>query len=369
MKNTFVCFYGDGDLWKNINEVVSYPSGCSFYRDFRYPDNRIQNEILEEIKHDEQRILYQGRKALLSIRFFNENFKWLLLPIREIEITKIKYMADNHSVFFKLGKMVDFCQTKKLRDYCIEIPLSERDHITNDNILLRSSASIDKIKFSKIENEDDSWVAYTTKVVKDTSVPFNDGARNSLFLRLSCLPNEKCVSVDNLYDSINKGQISGLKFKEGKNYEIGILHRAPSLIGTNTTIGQQEVEYIYNQTTLELNCSVESYSANYQTHIIFVSAKNKTGTFEEIQIKPKSQEIKISNNKTLNAYELKVPFRVFVNHWHRFKNSYIWLILLFIALLILSDPFSTFSLSINPLVKLIFTGIASLIIVYFNKKD
>jgi hypothetical protein len=367
MKNTFICFYGDGELWKNINEVVSYPCGTTFYRDFRYRDKRIQKNILEEIKIEEKRFQFQGRKAILAMRFFSEKFQWLLLPIREIEIKHIQYMPDNHSIFFTFGRMVDFSQPRSLLDYCVQIPTSERSTISTDNILLESSVDISNIQFSKIEDEDASWVHYTNKISKDNSVPLPNEARSSVFFRLSCFPNEKCIPLGNLYNSKHRGIISGLIFDEGKNYEIGVIHRVPSLIDENKTIGQLDVEYKFNQDKIELNCSEEPYSGNYQTHILIVTSKKTTGTFEEIIIKPKTSVIDLGKRLLINTNELKVPYKVKYHFWHRLRKEYIWFFLLFLAFLLLSDPFEQSTFVSSTIGKILISGIASFIIFIFEK--
>ena len=130
MKNIFVCFYGDGELWQNINEVVSYPSGCTFYRDFRYRDKKVQASILADIKNKDQRMKFQGKKGILAIRFFSEKFQSLLLPVREIEINHINYLPDNQSVSFTFGRMIDFTQSLDLRSLSLEIPSDETKTIS-----------------------------------------------------------------------------------------------------------------------------------------------------------------------------------------------------------------------------------------------
>jgi hypothetical protein len=75
MKNTYLCFFGDGRLWDNTPLVAAYPSGFSYFRPFRYRDAWIQDELRKEIDNESQRGILVGSAATLGMRFLSADHR------------------------------------------------------------------------------------------------------------------------------------------------------------------------------------------------------------------------------------------------------------------------------------------------------
>src|SRR5574341_1075745 len=229
MDTMFLSFFGDGPLFDNTYLTVAYPTGYSYFRPFRYRDRWLGPQMLEEIKGAETREQLVGQSAILSMRFLTEHYEGLILPIREAQITYIDNIPDNHSVYFSLGRMVDFRKIGNLRDGCIELPSDEIKKLMGGELFLRSSVSISANVFADSENEDYAWSAYADKIANDETLPINKEARRSIFIRLSKIRSKKIVKVQEIYNSISMGKIYGPVLEEGGSYEMQIFHRVPSL--------------------------------------------------------------------------------------------------------------------------------------------
>jgi hypothetical protein len=365
MKNLYLCFFGDSALWDNIIQVMAYPDGYTYIRPFRYRDNWLHPEIMDDIKNPKKREALYSEKAILGMRFLTNSYEWLLLPIREITITKIEYMPDNHSVYFTLGPMVDFRKFKHIKDACVEIPDHERQGLSGKELFLKSSVPHPKTNFVSSEEEDYSWIEYADKIAKDNTLPFNDRAKNAMFLRLSNLNDSEDMKTGKINESKYMGKVFGLQLTEGKSYEIGIIHRIPILIGTNTTIEPINVSYESPTNNIEFNRSEETYTANYQTHTVIVTAKKPSGTSEEIIVRPAEKDDK-SKMKILTD-KLLIPVKINRSFGYRLQTQYIWFLLLWLSLGLLSylaAPIITSGDWQRPVFSAIASGFASFLIFY-----
>lgn len=372
MNNLFLCFFGDSRLWDNIVLSTAYPTEYSYFRPFRYRDNWMQSGLLREIENKEKREVLLVKPTILGIRFVSEQYRWMVLPIRQVQLTHIDYMPDNHAVFFKMGDMVDFRHINDLRSICFEIPIEERETIKDSALFFQSDAgSPTNLNYIKGDVEDAAWVAYCNLIANDTTLPIHEEARKSLFLRFLKPANSHAAETTKIYQSNRMGKIYGSQLSEGSNYELVLLHRAPVLIGTHTTIGRVAVNYNVPTGNIELSRSEEDFTGNYQTHIVSITAKKPTGTWEELIVGPIAEKVTADDGRTINTLKLKIPVKVKLSPWYRFRTIGIWILLLWLALTATAvvDGISEGKLSISILVvQAIISAIASILIVFVGRK-
>lgn len=330
MSHLYLCFYGDGPHWDNIIKIPAYPKGYSYFRPFRYRDNWINPTLLKEIEEKDQRHALIGKKVIICMRFWDENFTWHLLPVREAELSIVDYEPDNHSVYFRLGPIFDFGSVQDLRSACLEIPSEERSSAAN-TLLFRLSKHFPNKSFSDQINEEKVWVNYCDLIARDNSLPISEEARNALFLRFGFPENDTIPPVTQIHSSSTIGSIHGSLLTEGKTYEIGITHRIPSLITRNISIRPINVDYKSPTSNFEISPSSEEMTGNYQKHILTISANSPSGAWEEIIISP-PKEAETQDGAKINTVKLSIPVRINQSFWYRFKKMYILLIVLWVAL-------------------------------------
>jgi hypothetical protein len=74
---------------------------------------------------------------------------------------------------------------------------------------------------------------------------------------------------------------------------------------------------------LELSRSEEEITANYQKHILNVSALKPSGTWEEIIIEPPEQ-VESQDGRIIHTASSRIPLKVKTSLWYRFKHIYFW---------------------------------------------
>ena len=372
MSQLFLCFYGDSRLWENIILSTAYPKGFSYFRPFRYRDEWIDNALLQDLKNKEKRASLIGQSAILAMRFISEEHKWLVLPIRKVNITHIDYIPDNHGIYFKLGDMVDYPVEKELNKICFEIPSEEHGIKQESTLFFQSNVgATSSLKFYDSEEDEAAWIAYCNKVAKDTTLPINEKARNSLFMRFLKPTNGKNAKITQIHKSNRMGKIYGAKLTEGNNYELVIIHRTPVLIGSHTTLGRVTVNYESPSGHIELSRSEEDFTGNYQTHVVSITAKQPTGTWEELIIGPKEKEIIADDGRTINTLKLKIPVKVQTSLWYRFRKTG-FLVLVLALVLTLGGIISGIGengISGSLLIyQAILSAVASILIIVFGSK-
>lgn len=336
-KNLYICFFGDSRLWDNVILSTAYPEGFSYFRPFRYRDAWIHGALIDELVDSDYRKGLIGQEATLAIRFKSEEHKWKIFPLRKIVITGIDYIPDNQSIYFKMGPMLDFRRLEgDLLNNCLEIPQNERNKSSGTELMFYSSASLNAENFVSEEKEVASWVAYCDLIGKDDSLPINPEARSCIFFRFIPPAINESATTGVIHHSKRRGSICGMHLEEGQNYEIVLLHRVPSLIGSHTTVGRVPIEYISQSGNLELSRSEEDYTHNYQTHILTITANRPTGTWEEIIIRPKDQKVTADDNRLINTIKFHIPLKISYSFIYRLKTSYILFIMLWIMLFVSS---------------------------------
>ena len=332
MNNIYLCFFGDRDRWENVILATAYPSGYSFFRPFTYDDPRVSNDMLNEIREPNSRASLTGNKAILAMRFYKEEFRNLILPIRYVTITSIDPIPQNYSVYFSVNQMRDFQNFERLRDLCIEIPKNELDGLSPEAIFFRSSANTESTRFVDRVHEDEAWAAYCDLIAKDETITISENAKKSMFLRFYEPANAEAANTTKLHLSVRRGPIYGSLLEEGKTYELVVVHRVPTKIGKGIAFGSVGVEYKVPSRNVELSASGEDYSSNYRTHVLGIAAKSPSGTYEQLIITPVQNKISLEDGEEINLLKLNIPYKVVKSIKYRFLSSWVWWLILWAAL-------------------------------------
>lgn len=336
----FLCFFADGPKWDNIQQIPAYPTGYSYFRPFRYRNKWIDKLLLGILNNREQFKTLIGKEVILCMRFGKGSYKNYIIPIRKVIITGLDILADNYSIFFKMGSFFNFLSYDNLADAAIKIP-NKGDKTDNDYLFFVSKIT----GFSNTNNsinENEIWSRLTDLISKDKKLPINASGKNSVFLRFNTPTIKKQAKISTIHSYHNNHNIHGSLLSEGNSYDLKIYHRIPRLFNTNYSF---ELNYSYESPSknIEYDRTLEEYSGNYQTHFIEISPRRPSGTWEEILIEPKSKEIKISDkdNITLYAEILRIPIKIKKNYFHRTKSYYAW-IFLFSTLLFINSIINHF---------------------------
>ena len=91
------------------------------------------------------------------------------------------------------------------------------------------------------------------------------------------------------------------------------------------------INYKVPSGNLELSPSEEDLTGNYQKHVLNVSATKPTGTWEEIIIELPEQ-VESQDERTVHTVNSHIPLKVKTSHWYRFKQTYLWLLIVWISL-------------------------------------
>lgn len=332
MENLYVCFFGDGRLWDNVSLVAAYPSGFSYFRAFRYRDERIQGAVLDEMGSRGKLERLVGAEAILAMRFVSEKHKSLLLPVRRIEISHIDYMRDNHSIYFTMGPLVDFGQFRDLQSACVEVPPKEGERPGEPALFFRASIDVPDDYFATKHKEPGAWTAYSDLVAGSEALPIREEARQSVFLRIWEPSDGQATPVECLHESRRMGKVCGASLTEGKDYELVIAHRVPGLIGRHTTMGRLSVNYEAPSGNIALSVTEEEYTGNYETHVLLLTAERPSGTYEQLIVKPEASEFAADDGSRVRAVSL--PIRLGVQRSVRYRIRRFWgpLLLLFLLL-------------------------------------
>lgn len=337
MDNLYLCFFGDGKLWENVSLVAAYPLGFSYGRPFRYRDCWVQQEVLHDMAGGAGLDKLVGVEATLAMRFRSQEHQSLILPVRRVEITHIDFMPRSHSVYFTMGQMVNFARFDGLRSVCVEIPSDEADELVGEGpLFFRSSVKVPDDHFASEDEEPAAWTAYSDLIARDDTVSINEEARHSIFFRfrepIVSGPTKKTAVTECLYDSAEMGRICGACLKEGASYELVISHRVPRLIGQDNTMGQLSVGYEVPSENIELNRTEEEYTANYQNHVLLLSANRPSGTYQELTVKPEASEMVLEDDGKVRAVSLRIPVKVSMSLMYRLRTFWVWVLAVFVAL-------------------------------------
>jgi hypothetical protein len=329
----FLCFFGDSALWDNILLVPGYPAGYSYFRPFRYRDDWVQKSLLEEIQSKQSCGKLTGVPAILGMRFLLDQKKWSVLPIRKAVIRYIDPMSDNQSVYFSMGSLYDFTKVKELSDICVDIDAYERDMVGEKSLFFRANLAFPITECENEMMEDAAWVSFVNLVASEKNLPLKEEAKRALFIRFQGLSRKEPVKRGAIHKSWSSGEIHGTILTEGTSYELVFYHRVPWLLDQHMSLKKSLMKYRVPSGNLELSRAEEDLTGNYQKHVLNVSALRPSGTWEEIIIELPEQ-VESQDGKKVYTANSHIPLKVKISHWHRFKQIYFWVLIVWVSLFV-----------------------------------
>ena len=331
-------FFADSALWDNLIYLPGYPSGMSYFRPFRYREKWIEESLYAELQTKEKRNNLVGKEVLMAARFCSSDaHKALVLPIRVATIEAINYIPDNISIYFRLGK---FFSPMAGAEACLKFEQGKGEP-PEDKLFFRCSPKFLPPKYVSQEKDDEAWIGWVGKIVKDDSLPFASDARRSVFIKVRSLRAKRPVKVKKLYASWEMGAICGFCAKEGGRYELSYLHRVPFLFGTDEGVPKFKMKAGASTTNWEFSNVDEEVSGNYQLHVLSMSAVASSASWERISLIPDQSKVTTKKMVELNILPFTFNVKAKISFWHRFWRKYIWLIILGLSML-LKDIFIPF---------------------------
>jgi hypothetical protein len=332
MGTLILSFYGDGPKWENFVHLPAYPSGCSYFRPFRYRNKWVQPPLLKVAK--EERESLDGREVLLGARFQAPDLRWSILPIRLGRLTRFRYSEEDHSIYFTVGHVFNHRSRDTLADCLLEIPEQERDGI-GDSFLFDTSLTVPPEDFVDEEGERDAWVALVDRLARDASVTVTEEVRRAVFIRIQRpVKRKKAKKPRRVEKSPGEGPIFGFLLAEGNRYEFEFAHRLPALIDTDRRMSPFTLGIRGESPNLLVSPSGEEVSGNYQTHFFRVAGHIASDTAEDLVLDPEKDEVESLPEGSSPVPRLRLPVRVRWSPLHRALTSWMWFLLMALGLLL-----------------------------------
>lgn len=318
-------FFADGTLWDNVVYAPAYPSEMSYFRPFRYRSKWIADDILKELRDSANRKKLIGRQVILAMRFYTEQYASQVLPLRAAKIIHIDFIPDNVCVYFQLGRFYALDFDSALSEQCLSFD-TKKEGAPKGRLFCYCEPSC--VPESCTRDEDEVWINWTNAISSDTSLPFNEKARRSVFIRISRFREKKIADIKKIYCSWHRGPVYGFMAQQARRYELIYLHRVPYLLNTNSSIPKFKIKPVSSTLNWEFSNIDEEISANYQLHGMTLTAISPSAAWEQISLTPDKEELTTESLEQI--YTLPVVFHVKIkkSFWHRFWTRHIWLILL-----------------------------------------
>jgi hypothetical protein len=325
-----LCFFGDGPYWRDFVLGPAYPSGFSYIWPFRYDDKYVEPSLRTELAKTNRPHNLEGSTAILGARFGGiHNNK--VLPIRKVTVSHVDVSAGVYSLYFRCGPLVDFRKAATLSGLALDLSPAAAGSATY--LCFRESVTLPSFLGDDLALEEQVWAQFCQLLSAETALPVRDDAKRSLFLRFRTPSTSSGpVPVERLYLSTGQGPIYGAALREGSAYELAYSHRVPWLEGKNTTIAEIPLDYKLPTSSVELNSPTGAVIGNYQVSHISLSALRATPTWEELLIQPRERKLVSQNKEEINAFDLKIPFKVKFSFWYRLRQTWIFVLLLWLAL-------------------------------------
>jgi hypothetical protein len=223
-----------------------------------------------------------------------------------------------------MESLFSFNKMKSLSDVCLNIDPRKRDAI-GGTLFFRADLSVPFTE-TECENEgmeDADWVSFVDLIASEKSLPLKEEAKGALFIRFRVTSRKDLGKRGILHKSLSLGEVHGTILTEGSSYELIFYHRVPMLLGQNISIEKSLIKCKVPSGNLELSRSEEEISANYQKHILNVSALKPSGTWEEIIIEPPEQ-VKSQDGRIIHTANSRIPLKIKTSFWYRLKRTYFW---------------------------------------------
>jgi hypothetical protein len=312
-----VSWFADGPKWENMLTAPFYSQGLTYFRPFRYRDEWISVDLLAQLEQSVVHVKNSSKEegTLLGAKFLDSD---LLIPIREIELTQVSKRGDEHYLYLRLGCFIDYRNASSLLEFMPQVmeTVNGEDHQKRFHKSALDLGSLSFVQKYDLAAENQSWTRFVDLLCSCTDLPL-DQVRQSIFLRLASVRQQNhtedlkpaLIGRTNL-----EGDIYSYELKEGKSYELEIVHRVPALIGTNFRLTPFEYRVSFAEEFVEVAPRFEEVSGNYQPHVFLLHTRRGTAT-QDLDL-----EAPLAKTATYDGQTLHVE-----NFHLRYKSKSSWL--------------------------------------------
>jgi hypothetical protein len=326
-------FYGDGPKWENFVYLPAYPSGCSYFRPFRYRDKWVEAELLAKLRQNWQEVAKE--ELVLAARFQPaqpDPWNWSVLPIRKATLTHFRFNeGEEHYIYFSLGPMVDFRERPELQSLIQVIPKDERDRV-GEAFFFESAISFPEEAFVARPAERAAWAGFADSL-SETTLPIASEVRKAVFVRVQWPARKKeTLDAEVIAKGGGQGPLHGFKLAEGAVYEFEFAHRYPAFIDTSDRMPPFRLN-LDSSDGLSTNPKDEEISGNYETHFLTASSSISSKLPTQLVLDPEVSSLPGSDGGSLIP-RVKLPVRVGLGIGYRFRTRWVWLVVMVLALLL-----------------------------------
>jgi hypothetical protein len=312
-----LCFYADGPRADNLVRLPGFPDGVSYDRPFRYRDKWIEDDLLQQLRANPKAL--DGQEVLLGMRFIAEDHQDLIVPVRFGTCEAVSLSPDQNQVYFRVQRLVDFTGVADLDEIAEEVK-DGADSATRGKLLFRFDMPR-PAAVSSDESGDASWAKLTELIAKSATLPVHDDARQALFLRVQRPRSARRLTAKKVHHSWTEGDVYGFRLPERSAKELVILHRLPSLIGTNVPLTDRpEINIRETANTVVATPSSAEISANYDQHVVTIAADRRTGSWVQLKLTPSPTRVPAGNSELI-GYEISLPLKVRLAPIYRLRTQ------------------------------------------------
>ena len=323
-------FYGDGPKWENFVYLPAYPSGCSYFRPFRYRDKWVEAALLAKLRQNWEEVARQ--ELVVAARFQPDPWTWSVLPIRKATLTHFRFNeGEEHYIHFLLGPMVDFRERPELQTLMQVIPEDERDQV-GQAFMFESAISFPDEAFVARDAERAAWAGLADALTK-TTLPIPPQVRKAVFIRVQWpVRKNDTLDAEVIAKGGGEGPLHGFKLAEGAVYEFEFAHRYPAFIDTNNRMPPFRLN-LDSSEGLSTNPKDEEISGNYETHFLTASSAVSSKLPTQLIFDPEMGTLPGSDGGSPIA-RVKVPVRIGLGIGYRFRTRWVWLVVMVLGLLL-----------------------------------
>lgn len=331
-----VSWFADDVKWENMLLVPFYAQGLTYFRPFRYREAWISAKLLGQLQQsiDDVTKLSEEEGTLLCAKFKSSE---LLIPIRQIGLTQISKGGNDYYLYFRLGRFIDYRDSSSLLEYTGQIK-DAIDVGDRQKLFHQSSINLGSLSFIKeydIEAENESWTRFVDLLCSEQGLPL-DPVRQSVFLKLAGIRQQnetENLKPQRIGGTNIQGDIYGYELKEGKSYELELLHRVPSLIGTNLRMKPFEYQISFAEQFTEVVPRDVEVSGNYKHHVFLLQAK-EASAMQDLQFVAPSTKSTDCNGKTLYVESIHLNFKNKFSLFELFRKRGLAIVILFCGIFV-----------------------------------
>jgi hypothetical protein len=356
VKGLALCFYGDGPLWQNALQALSFPPGYSYSKPFRYKDNWVQSGLQDLMRSHP--LGFERIDAILGTRFKQRELG--VIPIRRITITNVDSSPGNNYIDFRFGSFFQIpTDTSDLASTACALPDTVTEELFFTGFELPSDRGL-------ATDDVDAWTQLVD-LLGHTSLPLKEEAKNGVFFYLDTPRGWRKSKAKPVDRSRTTGFRYGLRLPEGAEREAVLMHRIPSRIGTETSVDAFDLSLTGSNETAAVTPPKVEVSSNYGRYILTIVGSKSMNLWSPIEVDIDARQ---SPTGGVNVAGLDIPVRTVPGLWHRFWTLILPLVALAGAFLgnALVTNYKTFE---NDTTKLLLaagiSAVASVIILLFKR--